>query len=310
MADKDKKSKVSKSFQDKTKGRSLPKGAKVQVETGGTPESIKKSMQSGSKRILSLKDGDSLMVAWLQEPQDWLRFSQHRVDTKGGQSVPCIGEDCEFDKHGNRPSKRAMINVYDRKTKTVKLFIANTEVVGDLLSKFGKRLTLLDRYYTLSREGEWTETKYHIEREDDKVPKRVKNLELLDGMVELNQWLDNYYGNAPDEEEEYDDNEEEDEDEEYEDEDEVDDEDEEEEEKPKKKKKKAKKVVEEEEEEDEEEEEEEEDDEEEVDDEEEEVDDEEDILPPKKKKKAKSTKKVKKEEEEEEKPKKKKKKGK
>ena len=210
---------VSERFANKAKGKSnLPKGASVKTERGGSPENIKTSMQSGSSRLFTMKDGDTTIIAFLEEPQEWLRFSQHRSE-KTKSSVPCIGDQCEFCKRGNRASKRAFINIFDRKAKKVKLFIANTDVVGDLLSKFSKRGTLVDRFYTISREGELTETKYHIEREDIKIPNRIKGLEKLDGMVELNSWLNNYYG-TDDEEEEFDDEEVDDEEEEVEEDDE------------------------------------------------------------------------------------------
>ncbi len=217
---------VSKKFKDKTKGRSgkkavskIPKGAKIVTRVGGSNDEIKASMRSGSDRYVRLKDGDTITLAFLQDPKEWLRFEQHNLNSGGNnfQSVPCIGPDkCLLCQKGENKSGRAAINVFDYKSKKVKLLFATGEVISDLLSKADRRKTLKDRKYTMTREGENRDTKYHFDREDEKpteglkksVRLLLKDAELLDPMEDLEQQLNKYYGDNEDdddEDEEYDD---------------------------------------------------------------------------------------------------------
>jgi hypothetical protein len=228
----------------KKKVSNRPKGVSPVASRGGEVDDIRRDLSSGSDRILALKDGDSVKVAFLEEADNALRYRNHSISVnKQFRGVPCGGEKCPICAQGSNPSSRALINVLDVKAKKIKLWPMSGETYSDVLTKFARRKTILDRYYTIIRQGTGTETKYVIEREDEKLPSSVKKLidtpdKLLNGEQDLNNWLNSYYEAVADvedvededdeefDDEDFDDDDDEDEDEDEDDEEEEDDEDE------------------------------------------------------------------------------------
>ena len=194
---------------DKVKARSkvkLPKGMKLKpsVQVGGSIASIKDSMRGGNDRFLKLADdGDTVNVIFLQEPQEWVRFQQHSLGQgEGFRSVACLGTGCPLCVDGNQPRFRAAINVYVTEEKVIKILFVSGESFSSLLSKFEKRQTLRDRVYSITREGIGLATKYHFEREDQKVSEKVLNKVigqgLLDVTEDLKRDIERFYGEDKD----------------------------------------------------------------------------------------------------------------
>lgn len=235
-----------------------------------------KFSRSGQGLFIFLKDGESVRIRFLAEPNKWRLFSDHRAK-KGGNwtTVPCISDVCPLD-DDDQPSQKVLIPVYDVKQKKIRIVKAGSRLFDDLIGVHG-RGKLLDRDYNLLREGSELDTKYILDAEDKEQRPELKKLTLPDLDKILEDSVSRYYdmdtkkksdkdddneekkvpkkkGKRKDEDEEEDDDveleedddeeddddEDEDEDEESDDDDDDDDDEDEEDEKPAKKKSKVK----------------------------------------------------------------------
>ena len=251
-----------------TKERSNGLPSKIQINTSkaGTIEQLKQDAARAPTVIMRLRDKQSVVVRFLEEPTEWTRYFEHSTQRGGNwQRVPCF-KGCKLDgKSTARASTRWLANVVDVGTGEVRLLYLTKDMIDTFILKYeksrGKRNdkepTLLDRDWTITRIGADQDTKYDIDSEgvgpleiDGKIVKNpAKRFELLDPADQLTRQIEAYYGadfaakpkvskidDDEDEEEEEDDEEvtaeeeEEEEEEEEDEEDEEDDEDEEEEE--------------------------------------------------------------------------------
>lgn len=256
---------------------------KVKATKYTTKELKERFSRQGQGQVIYLKDGEDVKVRFLEEPEDWVVYTEHRIN-KGGRwdNVPCVGDGCPQDDDEDVQTREvALIQVYDVKQKKIRLFKAGPKVATDIIA-IASRGKLLNRDYNIIREGSDLETRYIFDAED-RSERKVKD-KLLDVKEILRSWVDRFYGGASskkkskirdDDEDEDDDEDDEDTDDEDEDEDDEDEDEDEEEEKPKKKKKGKSKKDDDEEEDDEDEDDEDEDEEEDDEDESDDEDDEE-----------------------------------
>jgi hypothetical protein len=160
-----------------------------------------KSMRDSAKQMpsvrLTFKEGEARTVRFLHEPFDrklpWVEYYEHYVTGGGGNGayVPCI-DNCRLD--GDiRAGKRWYVNVWDRDSKQVRLLKLTGAMVENLIIKYERRGTILDRDYSITRTGEGTDTKYHIEAEE-KERFDQRNIKLIDIIAYLDQQAQSYYG--------------------------------------------------------------------------------------------------------------------
>ena len=165
--------------------------------TGLSDKELMNNMQgSGGARdpeMVMLGNGDEMHLAIVSPKAQWTTFSQHYIDN---EYKICSGDGCDYCDEGGRPSRRAMIGVYvsrrykpaSKEYKAVRMkdeghkyMILNSQVVETLM-KISKRRggVLDDRMYVFQRDGTGFDTKYHVERLDDKPTRVMKNWPKMD----------------------------------------------------------------------------------------------------------------------------------
>lgn len=175
-----------------------PRSIKVRTATHADAKSLKDSAKQMPSVRLTFKEGEARTVRFLHEPFDrrnpWVEYYEHYVPGSGGGNgayVPCI-DDCRLD--GDlRAGKRWYVNVWDRDSKQVRLLKLTGAMVENLIIKYERRGTILDRDYSITRTGEGTDTKYHIEAEE-KERFDQRNVKLIDIVTYLDQQAQSYYG--------------------------------------------------------------------------------------------------------------------
>lgn len=176
-----------------------PKAIKVRTATHEDSRSLQDSAKQMPSVRLTFKEGEARTVRFLHEPfgkTPWVEYYEHYVPGGGGGNgayVPCI-ENCRLD--GDvRAGKRWYVNVWDRDSKQVRLLKLTGAMVENLIIKYERRGTIMDRDYSITRTGEGTDTKYHIEAEE-KERFDQRNIKLIDIVQYLDQQAQQYYGGA------------------------------------------------------------------------------------------------------------------
>ena len=174
-----------------------PRTIKVRTARHEDAKSLKESAKQMPSVRLTFKEGEARTVRFLHEPFDrkmpWVEYYEHYVTGGGGNGayVPCI-DNCRLD--GDiRAGKRWYVNVWDRDSKQVRLLKLTGAMVENLIIKYERRGTILDRDYSITRTGEGTDTKYHIEAEE-KERFDQRNVKLIDIIAYLDQQAQSYYG--------------------------------------------------------------------------------------------------------------------
>ena len=168
-------------------GRTLPKGMKAKISTGGSASEISKSFKSTSGNNLYLKDEEEVVVAFLAQPVDFPRYKEHSFEAvnsdrqKRYYSAPCVDtEDCVLcERSTRRPVTRALAPVYNVKEKRMQFFRCNGTVWDDMNKRAERRpKAWLSSLWVIARQGTGTDTTYTIDREDEKVPSKLKYEEI------------------------------------------------------------------------------------------------------------------------------------
>ncbi len=174
-----------------------PRNIKVRTTTHVDAKSLQSSAKQMPSVRLTFKEGEARTVRFLHEPfgrRPWVEYYEHYVPGSGGGNgayVPCI-DNCKLD--GDiRAGKRWYVNVWDRDSKQVRLLKLTGAMVENLIIKYERRGTILDRDYSITRTGEGTDTKYHIEAEE-KERFDQGNIKLIDIIGYLDQQAQSYYG--------------------------------------------------------------------------------------------------------------------
>jgi hypothetical protein len=175
-----------------------PKSLKVRTAFHDDVKSMRDSAKQMPNVRLTFKEGEARTVRFLHEPfnkrNPWVEYQEHYVPGSGGGNgayVPCI-EDCRLD--GDiRAGKRWYVNVWDRDSKQVRLLKLTGAMIENLIIKYERRGTIMDRDYSITRTGEGTDTKYHIEAEEKEAFDQ-RNIKLIDIIQYLDQQAQSYYG--------------------------------------------------------------------------------------------------------------------
>jgi hypothetical protein len=176
-----------------------PKSIKVRTATHSDARSLTDSAKQMHSVRLTFKEGEARTVRFLHEPfgkTKWVEYYEHYVPGGGGGNgayVPCI-ENCRLD--GDiRAGKRWYVNVWDRDSKQVRLLKLTGAMIENMIIKYERRGTIMDRDYSITRTGEGTDTKYHIEAEEKEAFDQ-RNIKLIDIMAYLDQQAQSYYGGS------------------------------------------------------------------------------------------------------------------
>lgn len=149
----------------------------------GSDKAVKDSLKKGKmSEIRALKDGESLTIRFLEEPDKWFGYNEHWM--KDGGPIPCIADDCtgcdSDEESERRKNPRYLVNVYCADENKV-IPLKMTKTAADIAFRYyEKRGTILDRDYEFSRSGAgMQDTKYLLEPDvPSKFSKKVKLLDL------------------------------------------------------------------------------------------------------------------------------------
>ena len=156
------------------------------LKTGMKFDDIGGSLSAGGggdfdEEIVILGDGDEMFCVFAAPPETWVIFSEHYI---APSFRVCTGSGCQYCEDGNRASRRVMVGVYVTKrykparndyparkfeNEGFRYFKMNNETFGTL-SRIAKRRNNVydDRIFAVTRSGSGMDTKYDIERMDEK----------------------------------------------------------------------------------------------------------------------------------------------
>ena len=180
----------------------------VKRQIGQRMKSLKTLKQSMQKKQAGLvqyipKNGE-ITVRFIEEPEgNWVKFGEH-YDQMRRMSFPCVGDDCSGCDDSLRRTDRFLANAVDIE-KDKAIVIQLPKGLAETLVKYYERNdTLLDRDYTLVREGEGMDTDYYPQPEE-KLKRKLTSYEPADLDDILDKLAQAYFGSEDDDDEDEDD---------------------------------------------------------------------------------------------------------
>ena len=166
--------------------------------------SIKKLKQmtkggGGGTYLKYIPKNDSVMLRFLTEPEEFVGYYEH-YDATMRKSYPCMGEEvcpgCATDEDRSFVYLAAAV---DRSDDKVIMITLKKSVVNDLVLRYEKYDTVMDRDYEISRVGEGREgTKYIVSPEPPSAMKLSK-YDVPDLMEGLEKAFETVHGSVIDE---------------------------------------------------------------------------------------------------------------
>lgn len=154
---------------------------------------LKKNLKKGSGSFIQFipKEG-SLTVRFLQEPEEWVAFTEVYDPTlRRGYPLPEEGMPGYDD--DLRRSSRYLCNALDvENDKVIPLQLPKT-LVNQLVVRYEKYDTICDRDYELIRDGEGKETTYMASPES---PSARKVTKYMNQLIDLEKALEDAYNNV------------------------------------------------------------------------------------------------------------------
>lgn len=157
-------------------------------------KSLKQSMKKKQAGLVQYipKNGE-ITVRFLEEPEGcWVRYGEH-YDQMRRQSFPCIGEGCSGCEEDLRRTDRYLANALDiEKDKAITIQLPKG-LAETLVKYYERNSTIMDRDYTLVREGEGLETDYYPQPEE-KYDRKLTQYEVADIDEILESLANDYFG--------------------------------------------------------------------------------------------------------------------
>lgn len=135
-----------------------------------------------------VKADSTLTVRFLEEPTEWIQFFEYFDAEAGdkGMFLPQV-EGVRLPVY-QKPSMRYLVNALDvEESKVIPLVITKT-TVDQLIRKYEKYSTILDRDYEITRSGTGFDTDYYVEQKDP-VKLKLSKYTKLDLMEVLESQL-------------------------------------------------------------------------------------------------------------------------
>lgn len=156
--------------------------SKIRGGEVGSIKNLKKSLKrsSGGTQFLRRIPEDGINVRFLTEPDKWVEYFEHYDDTRDGSYYYPCSEECEGCENNLSKSKRYLTNALDLDdgNKVVPLVLP-TSLAGDLMKRYDRFSTLMDRDYELSKEGTGMSTEYS-EAYEAPSKRKLDKYDLLD----------------------------------------------------------------------------------------------------------------------------------
>lgn len=125
----------------------------------------KTSKGGGGEGFITYIGEDGLMLRLLAEPDEWWGYTEHYDDVLG--SFPCVEGDCHGCANGDKGAFRYLVPAVGREDDKVLIVKVPKSLAQDLVTKYDRRKTLLDRDYFLYKEGTGkNNTRYKVDDED------------------------------------------------------------------------------------------------------------------------------------------------
>lgn len=123
-------------------------------------KSLKTSLKKGGgDQYLTRVSEEGIVVRFLTEPDEWIEFFEHYDDVR--KFYPCT-DDCDGCRDGSKPSKRYLVNAIDtNENKVIPLLLAKS-AASQVMKKYDRFQTILDRDYIITREGTGFDTEYDV----------------------------------------------------------------------------------------------------------------------------------------------------
>lgn len=156
---------------------------------------VEKSVRKKSMGEVTRMKDEGMNVRFLTEPTGWKEFWEHYIDDGPDKGyLMCEEGGCDLDAV-KEPSHRYLVNAInlDDNNKVIALVLAQT-AAAQVLKKYKRFHTLLDRDYSITREGTGFDTEYDVTPE---APRRM----ALDRYKPLDLWAIIERMANPDEEE-------------------------------------------------------------------------------------------------------------
>lgn len=165
----------------------------------GSVKAVKQSLKGGGGHLMSYipKEGDSLTVRFLDEPEEWVNYTDvYDPVLKRGYPLPddptMPGYDDDL-----RKSSRYIANAVNVDTDKVIVLQMPKSVVNKLITRYDKNGTLTDRDYEIWRTGTGLETEYDTQS-DAPSKKKLDKYERKDLIDTLEQAYDAVFGDHDD----------------------------------------------------------------------------------------------------------------
>lgn len=151
---------------------------KLKGGTVGSIRQMKKSLKksSGGQYLSRVPSESELIVRFLTEPTDWVEYSEHFDDIR--KFYPC-SDDCPGCELGERASKRYLANALNVEESKVIPLVLPVTAARDLLKKYDRYNTLMDRDYIIARTGSGLDTEYEVSPEGP-LKRSLGKYDLLD----------------------------------------------------------------------------------------------------------------------------------
>lgn len=160
------------------------------VKSIKTLKSDLKKGSAGGDVLTRIKADTDLMIRFLTEPDGWVDYAEHYSQTH--HYFPCDASACIGCEEGLRTSTKYAIPALDVDNEKVILLSVGRGLADDIIKKYDHRNTIMDRDYTIQREGSTQDdTNYYLHEEDRKkrnlskykVPSQNEILKMMEPLV-------------------------------------------------------------------------------------------------------------------------------
>lgn len=159
----------------------------IKAKKLGTEKGIKKSLAGGSSKFATRATEEGIEVRFLTEPEEWFEAAIHYGDKT---SFPCSEGDCLGCEEGMDEGRKHYANVYLVDEDRVAVLEMAKGVAADVVRKYERNNTIMDRNFEITREGTGKQTRYYTEALDKSRMKGVDDLALIDLMSFMEEWLE------------------------------------------------------------------------------------------------------------------------
>lgn len=160
----------------------------------------RKSSKSPTGTFIKFISEDGIMARLLDEPDGWVAFAEHYDEGGDLGYFPCVEGDCPGCDAGGKATQRYLVPIIDVEEDEAVVLKVPKSLAQELVSKYDRRGTLLDRDYFFFKEGSGKNgTRYKVDDEDKK-RRNVDKFEIPDLMAALQSAWDRAFDNGDDEE--------------------------------------------------------------------------------------------------------------